>query len=171
MGRSSELPLFVPYAERKLARSLGAKWSRQHSRWVCTATRYRSAAFKRWRDPKTWQTIRVFPDLTPHGIADAKQNECSWDAERKEWCIYVTGVDTLTQWHTDRLVPPPEYVLRVSYEERERAKRHGARWNKTMKAWVLSTRAPLRGWAARRSVAAAAMSGGGAGEAQTAPVS
>ena len=60
----------------------------------------------------------------------------------------------------------PKHVQRVSYEERERAKKHGARWNKPLGTRVLSTREPLRGWVARRSAAAAAMSVG-AGEART----
>ena len=66
------------------------------------------------------------------------------------WFIEVTATDTLTSWHLDRLVPPPEHVLHVTFEERERAKRRGARWNATLKAWVLSTREPLDRWASKR---------------------
>lgn len=147
------MPLFVPYAERRLARSLGAEWSPRARRWVCTATRYRSAKFKRWRDASRLRRVRIYPDLTPQGIAAAKQRDCAWDATAKQWYVDITDTDTLSAWHLDRLVPPPEHVLHVSYDERERAKRRGARWNTTLKAWVLSTREPLDRWASKRCAA------------------
>ena len=144
------MPLFVPFAERRLARSLGAEWSPRARRWVCTTTRYRSTVFKRWRDASRWQRVRIYPDSTPQGIDAAKQRDCAWDAAKREWFIELTATDTLTAWHLDRLVPPPEHVLHVTFEERERAKRRGARWNATLKAWVLSTREPLDSWASKR---------------------
>jgi hypothetical protein len=44
------LYLCVPFAERTLARDLGARWCPLERRWYCTTTLYRSRAFKRWRD-------------------------------------------------------------------------------------------------------------------------
>jgi hypothetical protein len=73
--------------------------------------------------------VRIFPDCTPRGIAAAKEYHCAWDATKKEWFLDITGTDTLAAWHLDRLVPPPEHVLRVSFDEREKAKRCGCRWN------------------------------------------
>ncbi len=61
--------------------------------------------------------------------------------------------ETLTAWHLDRVVPPPDHVLRVSFDEREFAKQRGARWNATLKAWVLSSREPLDSWAMKRCTA------------------
>jgi hypothetical protein len=52
----------------------------------------------------------------------------------------------------------PDHVLCVTFEERERAKRRGARWNATLKAWVLSTREPLDSWAMKRCAAVQAPS-------------
>jgi hypothetical protein len=147
------MPLFVPYAERRLAQSLGAEWYPRARRWVCSTTRYRSAKFKRWRDASCLQHVRVYPDSTPQGIVAAKAHDCAWDATKKEWFVDITSTDTLTPWHLDRLVPPPEHVLRVSYDEREHAKRRGARWNTAMKAWVLCTREPLGRWASKRCAA------------------
>jgi hypothetical protein len=147
------MPLFVPYAERRLARSLGAVWCPRARRWVCTTTRYRSAKFKRWRDASRWQRVRIYPDSTPQGIAAAKQRDCAWNAAKKEWFIEFTATETLTAWHLDRVVPPPDHVLRVSFDEREFAKQRGARWNATLKVWVLSSREPLDSWAMKRCAA------------------
>jgi hypothetical protein len=161
------MPLFVPYTERRLARSLGAEWCPRARRWVCSATRYRSAKFKRWRDASRLQHVRVYPDSTPQGIAAAKAHDCAWDATKKEWFVDITSTDTLKTWHLDRLVPPPEHVLHVSFDEREHAKRRGARWNAALKAWVLSTREPLDRWTTKRcaavQVAAANVQQSGAG--------
>jgi hypothetical protein len=71
--------------------------------------------------------------------------------------VEYTATDTLTAWHLDRLVPPPEHVLRVSFDEREHAKRRGARWNKELKSWVLCTREPLGREAAAAMAAARAI--------------
>ena len=147
------LPLHVPFSERRLARALGARWCPRARRWVCTATRHRSAKFKRWRDASRVQRVRIYPDLTPQGIAAAKEHSCAWDPAKKEWFLEHTATDTLTAWHLDRLVPPPDHVLRVSFDERESAKRRGARWNATLKAWVLSTREPIGRWASKRCAA------------------
>jgi hypothetical protein len=103
-------PLSVPYSERSLARALGAQWSAPARRWICTATRFKSSRFKRWRDTSRWQRVQIFPDMTPQGIAAAKEHNCSWDSEKKEWFIQFTGAETLTPWHLERLVPPPEHV-------------------------------------------------------------
>jgi hypothetical protein len=161
------MPLCVPYSERHLACALGAKWCARARRWVCTATRFRSSKFKRWRDKSRWQRVRIYPDSTPQGIAAAKEHNCSWDAANKQWFVEYTATDTLTPWHLDRLVPPPEHVLRVSFDEREHAKRRGARWNAALKAWVLSTREPLDRWTTKRcaavQVAAANVQQSGAG--------
>ena len=144
------MPLCVPYSERHLARALGAQWSARARRWVCTATRFRCSKFKRWRDASRVQRVRIYPDSTPQGIAAAKEHSCAWDPAKKEWFVEFTATDTLTTWHLDRLVPPPEHVLRVSFDEREHAKRRGARWNAALKAWTLSTREPLGRWASKR---------------------
>jgi hypothetical protein len=144
------MPLCVPYSERHLARALGAQWSARARRWVCTASRFRSAKFKRWRDASRVQRVRIYPDCTPQGIAAAKEHSCAWDPAKNEWFLEYTATDTLTAWHLDRLLPPPEHVLRVSFNEREKAKRRGARWNKELKSWVLSTREPLGRWASKR---------------------
>jgi hypothetical protein len=147
------MPLFVPYAERRIARSLGAEWCPRARRWVCTTTRYKSAIFKRWRDTSRLQRVRIYPDSTPQGIAAAKAHDCAWDAAKKEWFVDITSTDTLSPWHLERLAPPPDHVLHVSYDEREFAKQRGARWNAKLKAWVLSTREPLDRWATKRCAA------------------
>jgi hypothetical protein len=67
--------------------------------------------------------------------------------------VSIAASIVLGIWHLDRLVPPPEHVLRVSFDEREHAKRRGARWNNAMKAWVLCTREPLGRWASKRCAA------------------
>ena len=148
------MPLCVPYSERRIARALGAEWCARARRWVCTATRYKSAKFKRWRDASRLRRVRIYPDLTPQGIAAAKEHDCAWDATAKQWYVDITDTDTLSAWHLDRLVPPPDHVLRVSYDERERARLHGARWNAALKAWVLSTRESLGRWASKRCTSA-----------------
>jgi hypothetical protein len=134
---------------------------------VCSATRFKSSKFKQWRNTSRWQHVRVYPDSTPQGIVAAKAHDCAWDATKKEWFVDITGTDTLTLLHLDRLVPPPDHVLHVSFDEREHAKRRGARWNAALKSWVLSTREPLDRWTTKRcaavQVAAANVQQSGAG--------
>jgi hypothetical protein len=94
--------------------------------------------------------VRVFPDETRAGCDDAKANGCSFDAAVREWFLEITGEDTLKSWHLDRLTPPPAHLLEVDYSDRDVAKRHGARWHADKHSWVVSSRAPLSAWLAKR---------------------
>jgi len=146
--------LCVPFAERALARDLGAHWCPLERRWYCTTTLYRSRAFKRWRSKKSWRRITIHPDSTKVGIREAKSRGCLWDPLARVWYVDVTGDDTLKSWHRARLTPAPAHELQVKFEEKEAAKEHGARWDPQIKSWVVRSRAPLDEWARSRLKAA-----------------
>ena len=143
---TKHLYLSVPYAERGLARALGAVWCPRARRWYCTTTQYRSRGFRRWRDKKLWRRIVIYPDCSKTDLHEAKLRGCLWDRATHAWYMEVTDDETLKAWHKDRLTPPPSTVLRVAYEEREVAKRHGARWDAELRSWVVRTREPLTEW-------------------------
>lgn len=145
-----DLYLDVPYFERHKARDMGAAWCPKARMWYTNKTRFRSAAFKRWRDRRAWRRVKVYPDETPEGIAAAKAHGCLWDKNAKSWFVEVTGDDSLTTWLRAHNAPPPVYEINVGFEEREEAKRLGARWNPERKCWVLRTRGQLCKWAAKR---------------------
>lgn len=145
-----QMLLSVPWSERRIAARLGARWSPTCRRWTSTATQFRTAAFKRWRNKSSWRRVRIHPDETPAGYAEAKANGCSFDPVKREWFLEITNEDSLTAWHLDRLTHAPAYLLDVDYSDREAAKRHGARWHKDKKTWVVVTRAPLGAWLSKR---------------------
>jgi len=142
---TQHLYLDVPYAERALARRMGAAWCPRARRWYCTTTHFRSRLFKRWRDKSRWKRITTFPDSSATDIREAKMRGCLWNAATRSWYLEVTGDDSLQAWHKARLMPPPTHDLRVSFSEREAAQKHGARWDAGRRTWVVRTRAPLSG--------------------------
>ena len=89
-----DLYLDVPYFERHKARDMGAAWCPKARMWYTNKTRFRSAAFKRWRDRRAWRRVKVYPDETPEGIAAAKAHGCLWDKNAKSWFVEVTGDDS-----------------------------------------------------------------------------
>jgi hypothetical protein len=140
--------IFVPYAENRLARALGAEcsynrvWSILHGgaecSWHCTSTQYKSKQFRRWHSKEKWRKVVIHVASGDTERAQAKANRCSWALEARSWYVQITGEDTLNEWHRARLAPAPKYALRVSYEERDTAKAAGARWNPEAKTWVFS---------------------------------
>jgi len=94
--------------------------------------------------------VTIHPDDTKGGIRAAKQHDCLFDSAAKSWYVVVTDDGTLTAWHKARLTPAPTHVLRVSFAEREAAKKHGARWDATLRRWVVRSRAPLSAWLLQR---------------------
>lgn len=147
---TNHLYLRVPYAERGLVRDLGAIWCPLERRWYCNTTQFRSRAFKRWRDKRSWRRITIHPDSTKAGIREAKARGCLWDPSARVWYVDVTGEDTLKSWHRARLTPAPAHELQVKFEEKEAAKEHGALWDPQIKSWVVRSRAPLDEWARLR---------------------
>jgi Domain of unknown function (DUF5710) len=147
---TQHLYLDVPYAERTIARRLGAAWCPRARRWYCTTTQFRSAVFKRWRNKSLWRRITVYPDSSAMDIREAKLRGCRWDTAARAWYLEVTSQDALQDWHKERLTPPPTQELHVTYEEREVAKKHGARWDATRRRWVVRSRAPLSAWLLQR---------------------
>jgi Domain of unknown function (DUF5710) len=145
---TKHLYLSVPYTERTLARALGARWCPQARLWYCTTTQYRSRGFRRWRDKSRWRRIIIYPDGAE--LREAKMRGCLWDGVQRSWYLEVTGEDALQAWHRARLMPPPTQVLRVTYEEREVAKKHGARWDATLRRWVVRSHTPLSAWLVQR---------------------
>ena len=143
---TQHLYLCVPYAERALARDLGAIWCRQARRWYCTATRHRTRAFRRWHNKSLWRRVAIHPDSTKAGIQAAKKHDCMFDPAAKSWYIEVTDDDALTPWHKARLTPPPVTRLAIAFAERETAKAHGARWDGELRTWVIRSRAKLSPW-------------------------
>ena len=147
---TQHLYLEVPYAERALARRMGASWCPRARRWYCTTTQYRSRGFRRWRDKSRWRRITIHPDSSKTDVREAKLHGCLWDAVTRTWYLEVTGDDSLQAWHKARLTQPPTHELRVTYEERETAKRRGAQWDGGRRTWVVRTRAPLDEWLQKR---------------------
>ena len=140
----------VPYAERARAAALGARWCPDARRWYCTATRYRSSAFRRWRNKSQWRRVTIHPDDTKAGLRSAKEHECLFDPATKSWYVDVTDESSLTAWHKARLTPPAVTELNVVFAERETAKKHGARWDATRRTWFVRSRAPLSAWLSAR---------------------
>jgi Domain of unknown function (DUF5710) len=143
---TKHLYLDVPYAERALARAFGAMWCPRARRWYCTTSQYRSRGFRRWRDKNRWKRITVYPDSSAKDIREAKMHGCLWDPATRSWYLEFTGEDALQAWHKARLTPPPIHELRVSFAEREAAKKHGAKWDTGRGTWVVCTRTPLSSW-------------------------
>ena len=147
---TQHLYLCVPYAERDLVRNLGATWCPRARRWYCNTTQFRSRGFKRWRDKRQWRRITIHPDQTQQDIQEAKRRGCLWDPAARTWYVEVTGEDTMKSWHRARLTPPPKTELCVVFEEKETAKKHGARWDAERGSWVVRSRAPLSSWLMQR---------------------
>ncbi len=153
--------IFVPYAENRLARGLGAVcsyrrvWSRIHGAtadcsWHCTSTQYKSKQFRRWHSKEKWRKVVIHVASGDTERAQAKANRCSWDPDTKAWYVQITGGDTLNEWHHKRLSPAQTFSLRVSYEERGAAKAAGARWDAENKTWVYACRGTPPAWVQQR---------------------
>jgi len=147
---TQHLYLRVPYDERGLARDLGAIWCPLERLWYCNTTQFRSRAFKRWRDKRSWRRITIHPDDTKQGLQEAKRRGCLWDKASRTWFVDITDESTLKPWHRARLTPPTTHELRVAYAEKETAKEHGARWDAERGSWVVRSRAPLSPWLMQR---------------------
>jgi hypothetical protein len=116
--------IFVPYAENRLARRLGAECSyrrwvlpRRHDgatsdcAWHCNATQYKNKQFRRWHSKEGWRKVVIHVASGDTERAQAKANHCSWDPDAKSWYLQTTGDDTLNNWHRVRLAPAPTYAL------------------------------------------------------------
>ena len=147
---TQHLYLRVPYAERGLARDLGAIWCPLERLWYCRTTQFRSRVFKRWRDKRSWRRITIHPDQTKPDIQEAKRRGCLWDKSSRTWFVDITDESTLKPWHRARLTPPPTRALQVKFEEKEAAKEHGARWDGELRTWVIRSRAKLSPWLMQR---------------------
>ena len=126
----------VPRLEWPLADALGAQRS-NGARW-CTATQFRSKAFKRWRSTATHRVVVIYPGDGRRARDEAKQNSCRWCPTARQWYVVVTEDSSLRAWHRARLKPPTQYTIRVAYEEREAAKTAGCRWRPELKQWVFA---------------------------------
>ena len=86
----------------------------------------------------------------PRERSAAKEHRCLFCPQTKTWFVEVTDNASLTGWHRARLQPPTEYTLRITYEERERAKAAGCRWRPDLKKWVYASHGPPPGFVLKR---------------------
>ena len=97
--------LHVPYVERVLAKRNGAAYDPSAKKWYVLSMTHMHChkTIRRWHatSPK-W---RAYLQLRKEDTGQrAKTESCSWDPERRLWFVEVTGKDTLTPWHKDRLL-------------------------------------------------------------------
>jgi hypothetical protein len=140
----------VPFLELPLAYALGAE--RSNGAMWCTATQHRSKPFRRWHSAANHVRVVVYPGDGRKAREQAKQNCCRWDPVAREWFVMVTSESSLRPWHRARATPPPEYVIRVEYAERDAAKAAGCRWRPEMKRWVFACHGPPPRFVVRRAL-------------------
>ena len=142
--------IHVPYAEKCIAESAGAEWSRVDRSMVCNATQWRSRDFRRWHSRALWRRVTIHVADGPRERAAAKERRCLFCPQTKTWFVEITADTSLTGWYRARLQPPTEYAIRVGYAEREKAKAAGCRWNPDLKQWVFACHGPPPGFVQRR---------------------
>ena len=89
--------LRVPYLEGPIAARLGAEYN-QRVYW-CTATRFRSREFKRWRDANSWVRVVIYPGDSRRAREEARANRCLWDPKACLWYVEHTHESSLRPWH------------------------------------------------------------------------
>jgi hypothetical protein len=135
----------VPTLEWNTARDLGAE--RSNGAWWCTATQYKHKSFRRWHTTASHKRVVIYPGDGVRARTEAKDraNACRWDPTTREWFVTVTADTSLKAWHRERLKPPPEYELRVSFDDKDAAKDVGCRWKPEVRRWVFACHGlPLR---------------------------
>ena len=101
----AKLYLSVPYAERALAKRSGAMYDKTAKKWYVTSLSHMHChkTIRRWH--ATSPRWRVFLRLRKEDTAQgAKFEHCGWDPVKCSWFVDVTGRDTLSAWHRDRVV-------------------------------------------------------------------
>ena len=141
----------VPRLEWPLAYALGAE--RSNGAWWCSEARHRSKPFRRWHSAANHMKVVVYPGDGSKAREEAKQNCCRWDPVAREWFVAVTSESSLRPWHRARMVAPPEYVIRVEFAERVKARGAGCRWRPETKRWVFACHGPPPGFVLRRALA------------------
>ena len=142
----------VDIASVRQARSAGAMWDSAARAWYCNTTQFKSSAFRRWRDRSMWRRVTIHVADGPWELAAAKENRVLWDSSTTRWYVDVTSDKSLNSWHRTRLFEPDVHAVRIAFEEREGAKRAGARWDPEAKRWTFRCFGKPPGWVVRRSL-------------------
>ena len=166
--------LHVPYLEGPIAARLGAEYN-QRVYW-CTATRFRSRDFKRWRDANSWVRVTIYPGDGRRAREEARANRCLWDPKAFQWYVEYTDASSLRPWHRARMQPPGAAGGAVVHElrglvfaENEKAKHAGARWSPSKRCWVFACYGEPPRWVTNRLGVTCPPAGSAAPAAASAP--
>ena len=130
----------VPFSEQAVAAALGAKrFKCENGAWgtFCTAAKYKSKAFVRWRDPALQRRVPVFPDASEAEAARARF--VRWDPATFSWYVISTAEDPASEmdsWLRARLEPAPLASFVVPFKLKAVAKQHRLQWCAKDKRWT-----------------------------------
>ena len=120
----------VPFKEKNDARALGARWDKEEKSWYIPEG-VNTVLFERWRQEKQ----EILPEENPADIVIDEQTEQvvkevqqQQQQEKAQEPVLGEGVSRV--------------YLAVPFEDKDKAKALGARWDKANKSWFMSSDNP-----------------------------